>query len=315
MPTEFQLIQKFFAKQKKQRKDVLLGIGDDCALVKVSPDQTLAVSTDTLVSGVHFPKNTLAQDIGYKALAVNLSDLAAMGAKPVWVMLALTLPKPDEKWLKDFCIGFFKLIDKYHLQLIGGDTTRGDLSITVQVFGLVPSNKALRRSQAKPGDGIYVTGALGDAALALKYLQKKIPLQKKLGTRVLERLNHPIPCIETGLALRNIAHSAIDISDGLVADLSHILAASRVGARVCVEDVLISPVLATLDREMALTLALNGGDDYELCFTVPLKKEKLLKKLKGHVTRIGEIEAKPGLRLHYRDGKRYTGKIAGYRHF
>ncbi len=319
--TEFQLIEKFFSyKNHRKRSDVLLGMGDDCALVKIPSKQELAISTDTLISGVHFPKNTAPYDIGYKALAVNLSDLAAMGADPTWVTLALTLPKANEKWLKEFSKGFFALINKYGLQLIGGDTTHGPLSITVQVFGLVKASKALRRSGAKAGDAIYVTGTLGDAGLALRHLQGKIKLDKKTQAEVLMRLNRPQPRIIEGMAAKDYARSAIDISDGLAADLGHILAASNVGASICVDDLPLSSALTkNVKHKLAIDLALNAGDDYELCFTVPTVQEagfkKALESINGHSACIGTIEKKPGLRLHHKDGSVYRGSIAGYKHF
>lgn len=307
---EFELIDYFFAQTKKDRDDVLLGIGDDGALLKVPPRQSLVVSMDTLVEGIHFPVETTPYDIGYKALAVNLSDLAAMGAKPAWATLALTLPKADKDWLKKFSRGFFSLLNHYGMQLVGGDTTRGPLAITVQVHGFVPFDRALRRDQAKPGDLIYVTGTLGDAGAGLNW---KIPY-------FLQRLNRPEPRVEVGLALRGISHCAIDISDGLAADLGHILQASKVGAQLFVEQLPLSQTLtAHFAPPKSWQFALNSGDDYELCFTVPPKnKAKLHKALTAiscGYTCIGVIRKKPGLFMYYNNGKKCISAIKGYKHF
>jgi thiamine-monophosphate kinase len=319
--TEFQLIEHYFAKRRQSRQDVLLGIGDDAALLQIPANQILAASSDTLIAGIHFPENTKPQDIAYKSLAVNLSDLAAMGAQPAWIMLALTLPEIKEDWLDLFYQGFFELMDEYHLALVGGDTTKGELSITLQAMGFVPENQALKRSAAKPGDGIYVTGTLGDAGLALRILQNQITLNNISEKNFLfSRLNRPSPRINIGIALRNISHCAIDISDGLGADLNHILEASGVGARVCVDDLPVSSALtATVAKEEAIDLALNAGDDYELCFTVSPSQEKhlssIIEKEGCAITRIGVIEKGRGLNLHYRDGNPYQGRVQGYQHF
>jgi thiamine-monophosphate kinase len=316
MPNEFELIKHFFSA-KKQRPDVLLGIGDDCALVTAPMDVpgarniyqalNIAMSMDTLIAGVHFPVNTNPADIGYKSLAVNLSDLAAMGAEPAWVMLALTLPNADQQWLSEFQRGFFELIDHYNLQLIGGDTTRGALSITVHVSGFVPENKALRRSGAKVGDKIYVTGTLGDAGFALQTSSAN------------SRLNRPTPRIGAGIALRNIATSCIDISDGLAADLQHILNASQVGAIIYVDDLPLSSTLKQLPKHNAWQLALSAGDDYELCFTVPEQQEKqLANTLKNNdcsYTCIGSIEEQKDLRIIQRDGTLFLLQNTGFQHF
>ncbi len=315
--TEFELIESFFTKDRSQRKDVLLGIGDDAALLKVPAKQSLVVSTDTLLSGVHFPEKTAPFDIGFKALAVNLSDLAAMGATPAWATLALTLPRANEKWLKEFSRGFFTLINRYGMQLVGGDTTRGSLAITVQVLGFVPVNKALQRKQARVEDKIYVTGTLGDAGLALKLLGSS---KLKKSAYLLQRFNRPEPRVETGQALCGVSRCAIDISDGLAADLGHILRASGVGAHVFVENLPLSSVLKNnLTKPEAWSLALNSGDDYELCFTVSPSQEPKLKKVLGKIkcpyTWIGTVEKKPGLRLKYPQGCAANIALKGYRHF
>ncbi len=316
--SEFNIIEYFFKRGKNQRKDVLLGIGDDAALLKIPAKQVLAISMDTLVAGIHFPKNTKPYDIGYKSLAVNLSDMAAMGATPAWVSLALTLPHANKSWLKKFAAGFFNLIEQYQLQLVGGDMTRGEqLTITAQMHGFVPINKALTRQGAKPGDKIYVTGTLGDAGLVLQLLRQP---EYKIPSALLNRLNRPTPRVLEGLALRNIATSAIDISDGLSGDLTHILKASHVGATLWVDEIPISNNVAKLiNAHKAIELALSSGDDYELCFTVPANKEKqLLKALAHHpcgIRCIGTIEKQQGLRLRYNNGKRFLTNKKSFQHF
>jgi thiamine-monophosphate kinase len=318
---EFDLIQRFFNRQKQARQGVVYGIGDDAAVLTVPKGQQLVVTTDTLVAGQHFPKTTSAADIAYKALMVNLSDLAAMGAKPAWIMLALTLPSADETWLVEFSQAFFSLLDQFGLQLVGGDITQGTLSITIQAMGFVPAGKALLRSGARPGDRIYVTGTLGDAGLALAYLQKKIPLELSKGQSesLLRRLNRPEARIAFGLALRNIASSAIDISDGLAADLSHILAASRVGAVIELDKLPLSELLRELVSEVAWQFALSAGDDYELCFTVPKSRELALqsffKKTSCPFVCIGVITRKKELLLKRKRGTRFILKKRGFRHF
>lgn len=320
--SEFDIISRYFGQQTVQRDDVKLGIGDDCALLQPRSDEQLAVSMDTLVSGVHFSEQTSAFDIGHKALAVNLSDLAAMGAQPQWATLALTLPNNDNDWLTDFCEGLFQLARQYQVQLVGGDLTRGPLTITIQVHGSVPDNKALRRDGAKAGDGIYVTGHLGDAAVGLALTKMLTPVDAPdIESRdcLLGRLNRPTPRIDIGLALRNIATSAIDISDGLAADLGHILNASHHGARIDVEKLPISEAaLRFADKVDIKQMALSGGDDYELCFTAPDAFRSQLKnmsnKVKCPITKIGVIEARAGLRCF--DNNTLLDVVStGFRHF
>lgn len=317
--TEFDLIGRFFAHLTDSREDVLLGIGDDAALLDVPPGKRLAVSVDTLVAGVHFFPSVSPESLGHKSLAVNLSDLAAMGAEPAWATLALTLPEVDERWLKAFATGFGTLATQYGVQLIGGDTTRGPLSITVQVQGLVPAGLALRRDGARTGDQIYVTGCLGDAALFLKAL--KTDSAGGGGNESLrQRLERPQPRIEAGLALRGLATSAIDISDGLLADLGHILDASGVGATIELAEIPLS------DQARALQAAtvdwapiLTGGDDYELCFTAPQSKRAEIERISGtlglHMTRIGVVEREAGLRAQLPDGSLWRSPKAGFNHF
>lgn len=319
--TEFELIKQYFASQTEHRADVRIGIGDDTALVNLPAGHELAITTDTLVAGVHFPIETHAYDIGYKSLAVNLSDLAAMGASPAWVTLAITLPNADENWIQDFCNGFFTLANRYQVQLIGGDLTHGPLSITVQALGHVQTRQALLRSAAQPGDLIYVTGTLGDAGMGLAIAEKRQPVQDQdVRSYLLSRLNRPEPRVLIGTALLKIANSAIDISDGLVADLSHILKASKVGAKINVDALPLSPeLIQTLKHEDAVQMALTSGDDYELCFTVPPNKaaalETELTNMPCRITCIGSITNSPTLDLHNKDGKPYHGSLTGYQHF
>lgn len=317
---EFELIRQFFARQLKQRDDIAIGIGDDAAVVNVPVNQQLVVTTDTLVADIHFASKTPAYDIAYKALAVNLSDLAAMGAEPAWVTLALTLPDADEAWIQGFCEGFFTLASRFHVQLIGGDLTHGPLSITVQAMGLVPRGQAITRSGAKPGDAIYVTGTLGDAGLGLQVEQSHLHLPEAQQHAALDKLHHPEPRIQTGLHLRGLASAAIDISDGLVADLGHILEQSGVGATVHIEKLPISElVMQALAKDTAIMLGLSAGDDYELCFTVPAKHthsvDQTLSQLPCRFTRIGTIDNDSQLKLLDDQGNIYDGTFPGYRHF
>lgn len=318
--TEFDIIKNYFAIQLESRPDVKIGIGDDAAIVIPPTGCELAITTDTLVSGIHFPNATSPYDIGHKSLAVNLSDLAAMGATPAWVTLALTLPKADTEWIQAFCQGFFTLANRHHVQLIGGDLTHGPLSITIQALGFSPHKTALLRSQAKGSDLIYVTGTIGDAGLALQFLQQRIQLTPTYQTTLLERFNRPEPRIMMGEQLRYFASSAIDISDGLAADLTHILEQSRVGARIQVDHLPLSEALIhTLPRDEAITLALTAGDDYELCFTIPAAKqvefESKFALFPCPVTCIGEITKHLGLELIHQNGSKYDGQILGYQHF
>ena len=268
---DFELIARYFDRVTSSRRDVEKGIGDDCALLSVPEKQSLAISTDTLVAGVHFLADIHPADLGYKALAVNLSDLAAMGADPAWLTLALTLPNVDESWLESFSDSLFELLDYYDMQLIGGDTTRGPLSMTLGIHGLVPQGRALRRSGARIGDWIYVTGTLGDSAAGLALLLGQEQLSNPAAHEALiKRHLRPIPRILQGQALRDLASSAIDISDGLISDLGHVLKASDCGARINLDALPLSePLKQNFSSEQCLHWALSGGEDYELCFTVP----------------------------------------------
>lgn len=268
---EFDLIARYFNRYRTARRDVQLGIGDDCALLTVAEKQLLAVSTDTLVEGIHFLKTIDPADLGYKALAVNLSDLAAMGADPAWVSLALTLPEVDTDWLEAFSDSLFEQLNYYGMQLIGGDTTRGPLSMTLTIQGLIPMDRALTRAGACVGDWIFVTGSLGDSAAGLAILLEQLDVKNaEHRNTLLQRHLRPTPRILQGQALRGLASSAIDISDGLISDLKHVLSASGCGARLDLDALPLSAALRdSVDNEQALKWALTGGEDYELCFTVP----------------------------------------------
>jgi len=266
---EFELIERYFKNRQQSRFDVVKTIGDDCALLAPACEQLIAVSTDTLVSGVHFFDDMPADALGYKALAANLSDLAAMGADPSWVSLALTLPEIDEPWLEGFSEGFFDAADYYGIELIGGDVTRGPLSITLTVQGQVPKGLQLTRDNARIGDWICVTGTLGDAALALESLYGRVDIADDDVDYLINRLYRPTPRLRAGQVLRKVASAAIDLSDGLASDLAHIARQSGCKAVIDIDSLPLSQAFkrnTTLDQ--ATKLALTGGEDYELCFTV-----------------------------------------------
>lgn len=313
--SEFDLIRRFFAAVGATRDDVLLGVGDDCALVQVPEGEQLAVTVDTLVEGVHFLPGCDPESLGHKALAVNLSDLAAMGARPAWATLALTLPAADPEWLSGFSSGLGSLARRFAVQLIGGDTTSGPLGITVQVQGFVPAGEALRRDAAAAGDLIAVTGTLGDAGLALRQRQAGLP-----PGRLDRRLDRPTPRVEAGLALRGIARAAIDVSDGLLADLGHICRASGVGASLELSALPLSPqVQAQVKASGDWTLPLSSGDDYELCVTIPASHWKRAVEETAaagvELTRIGVIETETGIRCRNGKGVMVEAGNAGYQHF
>ncbi|AXQ29055.1 thiamine-phosphate kinase [Solimonas sp. K1W22B-7] len=309
---EFALIRRYFARLTPHRADVALGIGDDCALLQPTPGLQLAVTSDTLIAGRHFPEATAPADIGWKALAVNLSDLAAMGAEPRWFTLALSLPSPDAAWLEGFAGGLRELAQISGIALVGGDTTRGPLSITITAMGEVPPGQALRRDGARPGDRICVTGTLGDAALALRLLERPgLPPQLR------QRLDRPTPRLAAGLGLRGLATAALDLSDGLAGDLGHILAASGVGAEI---DLKTLPASAHFNGlapvELRSELQLRGGDDYELCVCLPPEAvEEARQRLDVPLTEIGRITAEPGLRSVDTSGDKQNQEACGYRHF
>ena len=309
---EFDLIERFFktgSASNASNTTLSLGIGDDCALIKPLPGEDIAITSDMLVAGRHFFADADPEQLGHKLLAVNLSDLASMGAQPLSVTLALTLPKVNEEWLTAFSKGFLGLAEQYSVDLIGGDTTSGPLTLTVQALGLVPNGKGLRRSTAQPGDFIYMTGCLGDAGLGLKIKQGDVLLNSE---SALARFNHPNPQVEAGLALLDIANACIDISDGLLSDLGHILEQSQVGASLDWELLPLSEAVKSYINETGdWALPLIAGDDYELCFTVSPEKVKLLTI---PCTKIGVIEAIPGLRL-YKSGQLQSLTSKGYEHF
>lgn len=307
---EFELIRRYFKTLTPPRRDVRLGIGDDAALLKLPPGHELAVTTDTLVAGRHFAEDAAPEGIGWKSLAVNLSDLAAMGAEPRWFTLALTVRLADPLWLQGFAAGLRASADAAQVTLVGGDTTQGPLSITITAMGVVPAGRAIRRSGAKPGDAICVTGTLGDAALALE-LGEQAPVTLK------QRLHRPMPRLKAGRALCGIARAAIDLSDGLAGDLDHILAASGVGADIHIPRLPASMDFATLvPPESRLKLQVAGGDDYELCFCLPPAQLKdVRRKLGVPVTEIGRISKTKGLRFLDASGKTVTVAPHGYRHF
>jgi thiamine-monophosphate kinase len=316
MSGEFDLID-LIRRRVKQRSDVALGIGDDAALLTVPNDQYLVVSTDTLNKGVHFPEDTAPEDIGYKSLAVNLSDLAAMGAMPAWASLAISLPDANIEWLEKFLDGFFELADEHGVQLVGGDTTQGPLSITVTVQGFVPKDQALRRDAAKLGDEIWVTGSIGDAAGGLAQWRA----QGLQSAKLRHRLDRPTPRVNIGIALRGIANAAIDVSDGLLADLSHILLASKLGAEIEVCRVPMSkPLLDHFpDDNERYRLQLSGGDDYELCFTAPahqsLAIEQALSDCDVVGTVIGHIVSGSEMKCFDENGGIFELGKKGFEHF
>lgn len=307
--TEFDLIKRYFADYQPKHPFNRLGVGDDCALLSLPADCQLAVTTDTMVENVHFFADVDPEALGHKLLAVNLSDLAAMGAEPFAVSMALTLPKVDENWLQAFVHGFMALASQYNVDLIGGDTTSGPLTLSVQAMGTVPQGKALRRSGARVGDLIFVTGQLGNAGLGLKITQG---FQCDAAALPLHCFNRPQPRVAEGLVLRDVANACIDVSDGLAADLGHILERSRVGACVDWEQMPLSPqVQDYIERTCDWQMPLTAGDDYELCFSVP---ESLADKVPANCRCIGVIEGEPGLRIR-RGGKIHRFEAKGYEHF
>jgi thiamine-monophosphate kinase len=313
---EFELIEKYFNRAISD-PDVLLGIGDDAAIVSVS--EPLAVATDTLVAHTHFPPALAAADIGYRALAINLSDMAAMGARPRWFTLALAIEAAEPDWLHEFATGLLTYADQQAVVLIGGDTTRGPLSITVHVLGELPGGRALRRSGASRGDDVYVTGTLGDAAAGLSLLLEQDTLKDSASRALARRFARPDARVAEGIALREIATAAIDISDGLLADLGHICSASGCGAEIDVDRLPLSePLRQRFSRSDAEGFALGGGDDYELCFTARRRDAgrvtAALESCGGSICRIGRIVDGSDVRC-LRAGRRVTPVRAGYEHF
>lgn len=321
MTTEFELIRSYFIHATPR---TLLGVGDDAALIKPSRGQVLAVAADMLVGGRHFFMDADPESIGHKALAVNLSDMAAMGATPRWATLGIALPKADERWVAALSRGFMKLARKHGVELIGGDTTRGPLNLCVQIIGEVPPRRALRRDGAKPGDDVWVSGALGDAALAVAARTGKIRLQRTDCARAQQRLDWPVPRVALGVALRGIASGAIDLSDGLVADLGHICARSKVAAVIELDRVPVSSLMRRhRDKPAAIAARLSGGDDYELCFTAaPARRaavERAASRARTRVTRIGHVIRAPegacSVVVVDREGLPLVMKQKGFDHF
>jgi thiamine-monophosphate kinase len=316
---EFGLIRRYFAGATPITPDVILGVGDDCALLQVPAGQYLAVSMDTLVESVHFPKNAPAKDIATRALCTALSDLAAMGAKPLWVTLGLTLPSADETWISAFCEGLTQVCEEHAVVLVGGDMTRGPLTISVQVHGSVEPGKALCRQGARPDDVIYVTGQLGDGAAALAVLQQRLTVSPSCYDYLYKRFYRPQPLWRQAQMLVGIASSAIDVSDGLLADLQHLLNASGTGALVDLGRVPVSPLWRDyVDSGQRERWALCGGDDYQLCFTVPRDKvptlEHWVQESRLQAKAIGKITHKPGL-ITIKNGVQVQIPQRGYNHF
>ncbi|KTD02166.1 thiamine-phosphate kinase [Fluoribacter gormanii] len=315
---EFSLIEHFFKPLDYERDDVLLGIGDDAACVRVPHKMNLLVSMDTLVSGVHFLPHWNAYDIACRSVMVNVSDMAAMAANPSWVTLALTLPELNRQWLTLFVQGLKDSLNQFDMTLIGGDTTHGPLSITLTIFGTAPIGTTISRGGAKPGDIILVSGELGAAALAVKLLENQnISEQDKV--ELMDKLLHPKPRVDLIEFLRGHATAAIDISDGLSADLNHICVASGVGACLNKETIPIHPLLDKYWTDNAVDLALTGGDDYELCFTVPeYRLSSLINDLNSADLRcypIGVVEERAGLRMKDANNHYYELTPKGYSHF
>ena len=324
---EFELIERFF---KRPARRAVLGVGDDCALWQPAPGMQLAISSDMLVEGRHFLSTVDPARLGHKALAVNLSDLAASGAAPLAFTLALALPRADEAWLGAFAQGLLQLADAHGCELIGGDTTQGPLNICITVLGEVPPGDALLRSNAQAGDDIYVSGTLGDARLALEVFRGTLSLDSDALARARARLEQPSPRVALGQALRGIANAAIDVSDGLLGDLGHILQRSGVGAQIDThwihspgvfqdQPAGVSPLLGHLPPTRRLDLALAGGDDYELCFTAPVEQRELVHAAAWEtdtpICRIGRITAEPGLRVLDAQGQPLTRRFSAFDHF
>ena len=323
---EFDLIERFFTRTPRPGGAIDLGVGDDCALLRTTPGAQLAISSDMLVEGRHFLSTVHPAWLGHKALAVNLSDLAACGARPVAFTLALALPRADADWLASFSQGLLALADEHACELIGGDTTQGPLNICITVFGEVPvvdgRSQALLRSGARAGDDLYVSGTLGDARLALEAFRGHLSLPAPVFEAARARMERPSPRLALGLALRGIASAAADISDGLLGDLGHILRRSGVGARLETAEaraLMASPSCEAFDEEQALAWVLAGGDDYELVFTAPPSARQAVQQASEQsrtlVRRIGRIEAEPGLRLVDADGRLRPNRYSSFDHF
>ena len=307
---EFNVINQYFNWGNQHNNGLILGVGDDGAICQIPSNHQLVTSNDTSILGVHFSNKTSPSDIAYKSLAVNLSDMAAMGVKPRWFNLALTLPDINLEWLREFSQSLKSLAKQFEVNLIGGDTTHGHLSIGISIMGVVANNQALLRSSAEVGDGIFVSNTLGDAALAWQLIQAGQPINNALS----QALNRPEPQVELGLALQGIANACIDISDGLLADLNHILNASQVGASIDAKKIALSNSVKTyIKQSNNWCLPLASGDDYQLCWTVPANKYSLLKPLMPlfNFTQIGVITQNKGLVVHNAD----VSHCKSYEHF
>jgi thiamine-monophosphate kinase len=316
--SEFDIIRRYFTRAAPS---AVLGVGDDCALVRPDPGGLLAVSTDMLIAGTHFFPDADPAKLGHKALAVNLSDLAAMGAAPRWATLALALPEADGKWIAAFAQGFFQLAARFEVDLIGGDTTRGPLAVSVTVMGEVPAEFVLRRDAALAGDDVWLSGATGEAALALAHLKGRVKLEGAALEACLTRLHTPEPRVDLGERLRGLARSAIDVSDGLLADLGHVLEASGIGAELLWDKLPRAKAIAECaDAALARECLLAGGDDYELVFTAPTSKrteiEALGKDLEVPLAHIGvAVSGEPVVRLRDGRGKLVSSLRKGFDHF
>lgn len=317
---EFALIARYFSRPSPR---AALGAGDDCALLAPSPGMQLAVSSDLLVEGRHFLSTVPPRALGHKALAVNLSDLAACGAAPLAFQLMLALPRVDEVFLQGFSDGLYALADAHGIELIGGDTTAGPLTVGITVLGQVPPGQALRRAGARPGDDVWVShpdgGGLGDARLALEVLRDQAQVQAAAFAQLRQAMEWPQPRVALGLALRGVAHAAIDLSDGLSGDLGHVLQGSRVGAEIELAALPRSGTLAAQPAAVQQRCLLGGGDDYELLFTAPSSARAAVQRAAdgAHVavTRIGAVQAESGLRVRWPDGRVTPGAAHGYDHF
>ncbi|TFW35764.1 thiamine-phosphate kinase [Massilia horti] len=319
MLSEFDLIKQYFTRSRPVR--AVLGVGDDCALLAPTPGMQLAVSTDMLVEGRHFFPGADARLLGHKSLAVNLSDLAAMGAAPTAFTLSLALPAADRDWLAGFSSGLFALADAHGCELVGGDTTKGPLNICITIFGEIEPGRALRRDAARAGDDIWISGTLGDARLALAAYRDELDLEAASLGQAAMRMHAPTPRVALGRALAQdaLAHAALDISDGLVGDLGHILTASKVGATLDVDALPAGPVLARQPKELRRRFTVAGGDDYELCFTAPRANREAIVAAGAQsgtaVTRVGRIDEQPGLRMVDGHGEPLDLGLHGWDHF
>ena len=317
MSSEFDLIRRYFTRPAGK---AVLGVGDDCALLGTTAGMQLAASTDMLLEGTHFLPGTDPEKLGRKSLSVNLSDLAACGADPAYALLAIALPRADEAWVSAFARGFFSVAERHGVELIGGDTTRGPLTVCVTVLGEVPAGLALQRGGARVGDDVWLSGATGEAALGLAHLKGATQLPARSLAACVQRLEDPVPRVELGARLRGVAHSAIDVSDGLLADLGHIAESSRVAIDIELERLPITEALQGCpDPALALACVAGGGDDYELAFTAPASRREELHRMGAELaiplTRIGRVREGEGASLRDASGKAVSIERRGFDHF